>query len=259
MSVNSFFNMPVKQGRRIPAWAALVLALVMTAGSQAQTPPPPAPTNQPDPQSMKLLRETLADQARNPGKIIRTYTNPPPQQPPPQPQTQLVSPAEVPAAPIPVYTAADSPRSETLSPKAAAAAALERQFLNGKLNERQYKKALADLEHANANPRAAETAAKPKVTEPAPDKGTSRISTNTAVPQPTVRQQKVTEVESRIDEMIRQKEARERAAQTNATTVPTGPLSKRQRLDFLLKQVIDGKLSDPEYKKERDKILAEPD
>jgi len=210
---------------------------------------------------MKLLRETLAEQARNPGKIIRTYTNLPPQQTQTQtqsqtpPPSQLVSPAEVPAAPIPIYKA-DSPHTETLSPKAAAAAALERQFLDGKLNERQYKKALADLERANAN---AETATKSRVTEPAPAKGASRVSTNAVVAQPTVRQQKVTEVESRIDEMIRQKEARERAAQTNVTTLPTGPLSKRQRLDFLLKQVVEGKLTDQEYKKERDKILTEPD
>ena len=198
---------------------------------------------------MKLLRETIADQARNPGKIIRTYTNPPPE------HAQLVSPAAVPPAGLPVYTP-DPPRTESLSPKAAAAAALERQFLNGKLSERQYRKALADLESANTPANA--TAAKPKP-DPAPAKGASRVPTSVAAPQPTVRQQKVSEVESRIDEMIRLKEARELAAQTNATTVPTGPLSKRQRMDFLLKQVVEGRISDQEYKKERDKILAEPE
>jgi len=59
--------------------------------------------------------------------------------------------------------------------------------------------------------------------------------------------------------MIRQKEARERAAQTNSTTVPTGNLTKRQRLDILLRQVVEGKITDEDYKKQREKILAEAD
>jgi hypothetical protein len=59
--------------------------------------------------------------------------------------------------------------------------------------------------------------------------------------------------------MIRQKEARERAAKTNSPPAAGVKMSKRERLDFLLRQVVDGKLSDEQYKKEREKILAEPD
>ena len=59
--------------------------------------------------------------------------------------------------------------------------------------------------------------------------------------------------------MIRQKEARESASKTNAPPATGAKLTKRQRLDYLLRQLIDGKLSDAEYKKEREKILAEPE
>lgn len=229
--------------------------LVVQAKLPAQA--PATPTNHPDPNSLKLLRQTIADQTRNPDKVIRTYTNLPPR------QTQLVSPAAVPPPDVPVFKP-DPPRTAPLSSKAAAAAVLERQFLEGKLTARQYQKALADLERANsptgdslAKPKSPAIVASPKASPGPPPALDPAIST--PPPQPTLRQQKVSEVEARIDEMIRQKEARERAAQTNSLPSPSGNLTKRQRLDFLLKQVVEGKLSDEEYKKQREKILAEPD
>jgi hypothetical protein len=75
-------------------------------------------------------------------------------------------------------------------------------------------------------------------------------------------QEKISEVETRIDEMLRQKEAREKAALTNATdatnNIPATPQTKRQRLDLLLKQFIEGKIPEAEYNEKRAKILAEP-
>lgn len=75
---------------------------------------------------------------------------------------------------------------------------------------------------------------------------------------PLERQKKIADVESRLDEMVRARQARERSATTNVPAA--GPaLSKRARLDALLRQVVEGKLSDEQYKKERERILAEPE
>ena len=103
-------------------------------------------------------------------------------------------------------------------------------------------------------------AASPKTAMPV----RAREATNTIpTPDEAARQQKISEVETRLDEMLRQKEAREKAALTNAVSatnnVPAAPLTKRQRLDDLLKQMIDGKITGAEYSDRRAKIVAEPD
>ena len=102
-------------------------------------------------------------------------------------------------------------------------------------------------------------AASPKAATPVH----ARESTNAApTPDEAARQQKISEVEARLDEMLRQKEAREKAALTNATAtnnISVTPQTKRQRLDALLKQMIDGKITSSEYNEKRAKIVAEPD
>jgi hypothetical protein len=144
--------------------------------------------------------------------------------------------------------------------KKSAAAELERQFLNGKLTARQYQKALAELDQPSkpAAGQAASTSKPAPTTLPSPSTSPG-VAAPASPPQATAEQKRVSEVEARIDEMIRQKEARERAAKTNAPPAPGVKLSKRERLDFLLRQVVEGKLSDEQYKKEREKILAEPE
>ena len=211
----------------LPIFIALVFALADPVRIRAQG--AAAPTNRPHPQSMKLLRETIADQTRNPGKVIRTYTNLPPQ------HAQLVSPVAVTPAEVPVFRP-DPPRTEPLSPKAATAAVLERQFLEGRLSSRQYRKALADLERANspsgeatAKSKSPAVANAPKSSRGAP--AAMEPANVKAPPPPTARQQKVSEVESKIDEMIRQKEARERAAQTNSVPAPLN--SQHSTLNYL--------------------------
>lgn len=66
----------------------------------------------------------------------------------------------------------------------------------------------------------------------------------------------ITDVESKIRELEKAKEAREKA-----TNAPTGgaPKTKREKLDALLKQFVEGKISDAEYKERRAKLIAEPD
>jgi hypothetical protein len=69
---------------------------------------------------------------------------------------------------------------------------------------------------------------------------------------------RLSEVEAKMDELLRLKEAREKAAQTNA--VPsTAPKTKRQKLDELIVLFVNGKISEAEYNEQRNKIVAEPD
>src|SRR5882672_3896674 len=91
----------------------------------------------------------------------------------------------------------------------------------------------------------------------------AREGTNAApTPDEAARQKKISDVEARLDEMLRQKEAREKTALTNAAatnSISATPQTKRQRLDALLKQMIDGKITSAEYNEKRAKIVAEPD
>ncbi len=60
--------------------------------------------------------------------------------------------------------------------------------------------------------------------------------------------------------MMRQKAEREKAAASSTTNNATkAPQTKRERLNALLKQMIDGKISEADYSAQRSKILAEPD
>lgn len=217
-----------------------LVALAQAAAAQA-----PAPGDA-DAETLRLLRQTIAEQTRHPDKILRTLTND--------------APVTKPAAPA-------------ATPRSAAAAELERRYLAGKMSLRDYEKALARLKlqppgltnaTANAPARSAPTiASSPKAKSPKASSGPPPAlepAFPTPPPQSTERQRKISEVESRLDDMIRAKEARERTAQTNEVkTAPGQKLTKREQLDFLLRQVVQGKLSDEEYKKERERILAEPD
>ena len=196
----------------------------------AQPAPAQAPVKAKDaqPDEVELLRRILAEQKQNPDKIIRT--------------------------PSPTNTVAATP----------AQAALEREYLDGKMTAKQYRKALDKLKEDE--PRAAEAAknqppveSRPPAPQPA-SVGAPPIQPAEATPQ---QKEKLSEVEARIDEMLRQKAAREKAALTNATgatnSVPSAPLTKRQRMDALLKQFIEGKTPEAEYNEKRAKLLAEPD
>jgi len=206
------------------------MALTLPAAAQA-----PAPASQ-DSEALRLLRETIEAQKKNPDKVIHNFTstNPP----------------------------ALQPAKRALTPSEAAAAELEQRYLAGKLSQRDYEKGLARLRLGS--PAANNTASKNAVaTSPKASSGPPPAlepAFTTPPPQPTERQKKISDVESRLDDMIRSKEARERTALTNEVKVEPGKkLTKRERLDFLLRQVVQGKLSDEEYKKERERILAEPD
>lgn len=203
-----------------------------------------------------VLRRTIAEQQSNPGQIIRT------------PQLAAYS---------------------TNSPFAARHVELERQYLEGKLTAKQYQKALEQLRQDERKQAAAEgprSDAKPKAA-PAPGPADSAKPTvaATSTPKPasataaslspaapktpgtapaeTSQQKTVSDVESKIDEMLRLKAAREKAALTNAVAatnaVPDKLQTKRQRLDAILKQFINGQINEADYNAQRAKIVAEPD
>jgi hypothetical protein len=167
----------------------LAMTVAVTLGAIGQAPP----KSEPDPEVIRLLRQTIAEQSRNPDRIIRT---------------------------------------------------LEKEL---------------DTTNAPARPSSAkgrsERPSRP-VEQPAPPSPPPVGGSNAA---PADRQKKISDVESRLDEMMRARDARERAAGTNAPASPGQPPTKRARLDALLRQVVEGKLSDEQYRKERDRILAEPE
>lgn len=68
----------------------------------------------------------------------------------------------------------------------------------------------------------------------------------------------IVDVESKIRELEKLKEAREKASGTNAPAVSV-PKTKREKLDALLKQFVEGKISEADYKAQRAKLIAEPD
>lgn len=237
------------------------IAVLVTAAIFGWAQTTPITNSQAD--AIELLRRTLAEQQSNPGRVVRTES--------------------APTAP-----------AVKLSPQAAARRSeLERQYLDGKLSARNYQKAIDQLEaeekkrlaaeaaspKSNAQPPAAakivaatnsssSKATKPRATSPknsesaivTPPAGTV-TSASTPV-EPTPQQKKIADVEARIDEMLRLKAEREKAltnAATAATNAPSGPLTRRQRLDALLKQNLEGKLSDTDYQALRAKLLAEPE
>ena len=68
------------------------------------------------------------------------------------------------------------------------------------------------------------------------------------------------EIESKMDELLRQQRDRERQMSnrvSSAKEAPTKPLSKRERLDAILRLHIEGELSEEEYKRQRSAIISE--
>ncbi|MBK8000217.1 MAG: hypothetical protein IPK15_16220 [Verrucomicrobia bacterium] len=225
-------------------FSALTAALLVTGSALAaeQSPAPARKTNEIKPEAMELLRRVIAEQQRNPDKIIRMPT-----------PTNAVAGR---------LTKAD----------------LEKQYLAGQLTAKQYQKALDQLEK-DEQKRAAElekqrkrdaqlaaktnsqAAAKSAITAARTNSAKPVITATTNAPvELTPEQKKLADVEARIDAMMRQKAEREKAAAASATNnAAKAPQTKRERLNALLKQMIDGKISETEYSSQRSKILAEPE
>ena len=242
---------------RILVWIAGGLAVTL-APLGAQT----SAVNKNDAQAQDLLRRAAAQQQSGPNKAAQ--------------------PAKLPAVTNAPLAVGHPTRAE-----------LDRQYLEGRLTAKQFQKALElwlqeeqkrpametekrRKEEAQRSQQAGKApptvatkapttrAASPKdiATAPAPT-GIAPPATVAPPAQPTPQQAKISEVEARLDQMLRQKEAREKAALTNAATatnnIPVTPQTKRQRMDALLRQFVEGTLTEVEYNAKRARILAEPD
>jgi hypothetical protein len=197
---------------------------------------------------VEVLRRTIAEQQSNPAEIIRT------------PQTLAFS---------------------TNAVYSARRVELENQYLEGKLTAKQFQKALDNLRQEERRRPPVETAAaaasvkKPAAgatsagvappPKPATAPAPAAAASQAAAPgtSPAGQPKSVSEVESKLEEMLRLKEARDKAALTNAVAgtnaAPAGPMTKRQRLDAILKQYVNGQISEADYNAKRAKIVAEPD
>jgi len=181
----------------------------------------------------------------------------------------LAAVAAVAQQPAPVTQAPVAPGTNVL--RRPTLAEIERQYLDGKISARDFQKflqtyraqprpaqpvaAVTNDVHAralavlhNAKPNMAANPQGPAITEPLPDPAGVTNEPNVAV---------IQDVETKIDELIRLKQARETNTSTVVTNIPAG-VTKRQRLDSALRLHIEGKLSDAEYKQLREKILLEP-
>ena len=195
-----------------------------------------------DAYTLELLRRTLDEQQRNPDKVIRTATN-------------------LPSATVAAATSV-APSTAHALPELAE---LERQYRAGKLSPKQYQNAVEQAQR--------KAAGKPQVTPALSPKGAAASGVKVVAPEPMIATpppapnpnlQKLSDVDQKIEELLQRNRERAKAAAAAAAALPTSnpngaPLSKRQRLDLLLRQVVEGKLTDEEYKTARAKIAVEPD
>jgi hypothetical protein len=181
------------------------------------------------------------------------------------------------AASIQFSSAQTPPAPAPGTVKQPTLAEMERMYLDGKITAREFQKFLqthrpepaapaketgaTNEVHARAlevlrktAPNTAANRQGPAITEPLPEPARPKETNETA------KAAVLQDVESKLDELLRLKQAREQTNSTvTSTNAPAGPKTKRDRLDEALRLYIQGKLTDAEYKDRRAKILAEPD
>ena len=142
-------------------------------------------------------------------------------------------------------------------------AEMEQQYLAGKITAKQFQQYLRQQPPVTGKPqlspeKQAEAlqmlrALTSKTNMPAPAAaGAGRVIEPVAEPANPA----ITDVESKIQALEKAKQAREAVSNAPAAAAPK---TKREKLDALLKQFVDGKISDAEYKQQRAKLIAEPD
>ena len=182
-------------------------------------------------------------------------------------------------------------KSRTAAPEQTFAE-IEQQYLEGKITSKQFQKYIHDhpdqlpstlpnpssgsqpssAANSRANPIASPTTAVPTMTAPAQLQRATPASTTSANTKAgkteATPEQKATlaEIETKMDELERLKAAREKiqqaerlpAAPAAQASTPAPPKPQRERLNDLLKLLVDGKITDADYKEKRAKIIAEP-
>ena len=203
---------------------------------------------------VELLRRLLEAQKKNPNKVIHHPNDVVTAQATPPANVPAAKPAPPPAKPPPARPA-PAPASQPLSPPAATAYTiptnfpsyqeLEDAYLNRKITAKRFEEALKLLEKHQ------------KISEERKAAVNKILEERGLPPLGPAEQRKITDAEGKVDELMRLKAQRDKTS-TNAPAA-TGSLTKRQRLDALLRQVIEGKMTEAEYREKREKIIAEPE
>lgn len=153
-----------------------------------------------------------------------------------------------------------------------AFADVEKNYLEGKITAREFRKLIRDLR-----------AALPTVVTPPPPVQTVKAPVVVPVPRAPSAPPPLTvpplavpvrkptpdegsgdfDLETKLNELLQKKAERERAMETKITpaelAAPATQLTKRQRLDLLLRLFVQEKIPQAEYQATREKIMALPD
>ena len=140
-------------------------------------------------------------------------------------------------------------------------AEMQRKYLEGKINARDYEKFVRSHPAQPANPLVVPAPQSPSPAavvnkEPAPAVATKAVAP-AAPADKAARTKAIAEAEAKLEELAALKAAREKEA-TNGPAPAPAPKTKRDRLDEVLRLFVGGKISEDEYKEQRSKILAEP-
>ena len=227
----------------------------------------------------QMLREAIESREKSlkgsqtPAPIISTSPAPIPSTKPASPASQAPAPTVSPApvtTPMTAVSAPVEPAGHTAGVHQPSYTEIEQQYLAGQITAKQFQKYLQDAKFpsSTAGPvRQEEPALQPQsppsaVVSAEPTRGAApSLGPTSTSPEPAVspRQTEIDEVEQKMDELLRLKAAREQAASAAPAVAPAAaPKTQRERLNELLRLNIAGKLSDNEYKAQREKILAEP-
>jgi hypothetical protein len=183
------------------------------------------------------------------------------------------------------------PPAAAPTPRQPTFADAEELYLQGKITAREFQRYLDDhhLDPAKLPNRDPQTRAVEVLRNESNKAGDGQSKSTTAAPKadaspvkakeasaptpetkieaaPAPDQSSLSDVEKKMDELLRLKAAREAAltnlavsATSTNVTGTTAPKTKRQRMDDLLKLYIDGKIPDADYKEQRAKLIAQPD
>jgi len=136
---------------------------------------------------------------------------------------------------------------------------LERLYLDGKISAKEYQKLLADIKSRPIITPAPAPAKQAPVRQAPPPVAATANTNRPPAAVTTTNRQDISDVEAKMDALIRARAAREKATNTPPRPATAGPKSKRDRLNDLLRLYIEGKISETELNERRSKIIAEPD
>ena len=152
-------------------------------------------------------------------------------------------------------------RAQTNAAPRLTQAEMEQQYLTGKITAKQFQQYLRQQPTAKPQLPPEKQAEALQILRALTGKTSAPPATASKViePVPEPVNPAIIDVEGKIRELEKLKEAREKASKVTNAPTATAPKTKREKLDALLKQFVDGKMTDAEYKQQRAKLIAEPE